>query len=140
VGTHDGRVVAVDWQKGEIVWTYKDPKREHPYHASAAVTGEFVIVGGQDKQLHCIDRQQGTRVWVFAARGQINSSPVVVGERVFFGSADGNIYAVGLRDGKERWKYNAGKDVTAAPAVGEGCLVIGTEDGNGRIYCFGSKE
>ncbi len=140
VGTHDSRVVAVDWQKGEIVWTYKDPKREQPYHSSAAVTDKFVIVGGQDKQLHCINRTQGTRVWVFAARGQINSSPVVVGDRVFFGSVDGNIYAVGLEDGKERWKYNAGKDVTAAPAVGEGCLVIGTEDSKGRIYCFGTKE
>lgn len=140
VGTHDGRVVGVDWQKGEIAWTFKDPKREQPYHASAAVTDEFVIVGGQDKLLHCLDRKSGNQVWSFPARGQINSSPVVVGERIFFGSADGNIYAVGLRDGKEAWKYTAGKDVTASPAVGENCLVIGTEGSKGTIYCFGKKD
>ncbi len=139
VGTHDGEVLSVNWKKGTIDWRYRDPKRERPYHASAAVTEKYVVVGGQDKQLHCIDRKTGERVWVFEARSQINSSPVIVGKRIFFGSNDRNIYGVQLSSGKEIWKYNASSGVSASPAVGEGVLVIGAEDSGGRVFCFGEK-
>ena len=137
VGTHAAEVVAFDWKKKEIVWRYKDPKREFPYHSSAVVTDEVVIVGGQDKQMHCIQRLTGEGVWTFQARGRIDSSPALVGNRVFFGSADRNLYAVDMKSGKEVWKFNCGGEVKAGPAVGEGVLVIGTEGQQGTIYCFG---
>ena len=140
VGTHESEVVAINWKKQKVVWRYKDPNREQPYHSSAAVTDKYVIVGGQDRQLHCIDRKTGRRVWVFQARGQINSSPVIVGERIFVGSNDGNLYEINLNSGKLIWKFNAAQDITASPAVGEGCLVIGCEASRGFIYCFGANE
>ena len=139
VGTYASEVVAVDWNREKIVWRYKDPKREFPYHSSAAVTDELVVVGGQDKQMHCMKRKSGERVWVFPARGEINSSPVIVGDRVFFGSSDRNLYELSLRDGKEKWKFNAGGEITSSPAVGEGHLVIGSEGSEGFVFCFGGK-
>ncbi len=139
VGTYASEVVAVDWKKEKIVWRYKDPKREFPYHASAAVTSEYVLVGGRDKQMHCIDRKSGEQVWVFPTRGRVDSSPVVVGDRVFFGSSDRNLYALRLKDGKQIWKFNAGGEITASPAVGEGHLVIGSEGSEGFVFCFGRK-
>lgn len=140
VGTYASEVLAVNWKEEKFVWRYRDPRREFPYHASAAVTEELVIVGGQDKQLHCINRQSGEKVWVFPTRAQVNSSPVVVGDRVVFGSNDGNIYIVSLKDGAERWRFRAGSDVTASPAVGVGRLVIGAEGRNGALYCFGAAQ
>ena len=101
VGTHDGRVVAVDWRKQRVVWTFTDPNHPLEYRSSAAVTDKFVILGGYDKELHCLDRKTGNQVWSFKTRARIESSPVVVGERVFFGSGDGNAYAVTLNGGKE---------------------------------------
>ncbi len=139
VGTYASEVMAIDWKKQEVVWRYKDPVREFPYHASAAVTDKYVVVGGRDKQLHCIDRKTGKGIWTFQAQGRIDSSPVIVGKRVFFGSNDRNIYGLNLADGKQVWKYNAGKEFTAAPAVGEDVLVIGAEGSDGPIYCFGKK-
>jgi len=139
VGTYGGEVLAVNWKKKTIAWRYSDPINDHPYHASAAVTDKYVIVGGQDKQLHALDRKTGTRLWVFHAKGQINSSPVIVGDRVFFGSNDRNIYAVSLLTGKQLWKYKAVGGIVAGPAVGEGCLVVGTEGSDGLLYCFGEK-
>ena len=59
VGTHDGRVVAVDWRKQKIIWTFTDPNHALEYRSSAAVTDKFVILGGYDKDLHCLDRQDG---------------------------------------------------------------------------------
>jgi eukaryotic-like serine/threonine-protein kinase len=139
VGTHDGRVVAVDWRKQKVVWTYTDPNRALEYRSSCAVTDKFVILGGYDKELHCLDRKTGNQVWNFKTRARIESSPVVVGERVFFGGGDGNLYAVTLSAGKPLWKYRCGHSITASPAVGEHCLVIGSDVQGGSVYCFGSK-
>lgn len=140
VGTYKSEVLAINWKTSKIVWRYRDPFRMQPYHASAAITEKYVVVGGQDKQLHCIDRKTGQRVWVFPTRAQINSSPVIVGDRVFFGSDDRNIYGVNLKTGKQIWKFRARTGVSAAPAVGENCLVIGGGQSGGYIYCFGEKK
>ena len=139
VGTYAGEVLAVNWKSDAIIWRYSDPVNDHPYHGSAAVTDKYVVVGGQDKQLHCIDRKTGKRVWVFRAKGQINSSPVIVGDRIVFGSNDRNVYAVSLKDGKQVWKYNTGRGISAGPAVGENVLVVGTDGGDGALLCFGAK-
>lgn len=144
VGTYASDVVAVNWKTGEDVWHYRDEKREFPYHASASATDKYILVGGHDKQFHCIDRLTGKRVWAFPTRAQINSSAAVVGKgsaaRVFFGSGDGNIYGLNVADGKQIWKFNAGKDITAGIAVGEGYLVVGEEGTKGQLYCFGAKK
>jgi len=141
VGTHESEVLAIDLSTQEVLWRYNESTGELPYHSSAAVTDKRVIVGCQDKKLHCLDRKTGVRQWAFLSRGQINSSPVVVGNsRVFVGSNDGHIYEIGLQDGKQRWKMKLGRSVTASPAVGEGVLVIGAEGTEGEIYCFGRKS
>lgn len=139
VGTYAAEVVAVDWKNEQIVWKYQDPDRDFPYHASASVTDKYVVVGGRDKQMHCIDRQTGRGIWKFPTRGRIDSSPVIVGERVFFGSADRTLYELRLSDGKQLWTFNAGRPIEAGPAVGEGCLVVGCEGPGGFIYCFGRR-
>lgn len=140
VGTYKGEVIALNWQTDQIVWRYKNPRQEQPFHASAAVTEKYVIVGGHDKRLHCLDRKRGTLLWAFPTRAQINSSAVVVGNRVFFGSDDRRVYSVRISDGKLLWKYNIGTAVTAGPAVGENCLVVSGGDAGGFIYCFGRKN
>jgi eukaryotic-like serine/threonine-protein kinase len=145
-GTYGSEVLSVNWKTREVEWRYRDEKKEFPYHSSAAVTEDFVVVGGRDKQVHCINRKTGKGVWKFATNGRkgqggrVDSSPVILGERVFVGSSDGNLYELGLKDGKEVAKYPIGKEVTASPAIGEGVLVIGAEGSDEFIYCFGKKE
>ncbi len=138
VGTYASEVVAVDWKNAKRVWTYSSSDREFPYHSSAAVTDRFVVVGSNDKRLHCIDRQTGAKAWVFATRGKIEGSPVIVGDRVFVGSADGNLYGLHLATGQEFWRFTDSKGFSASPAVGEGCLVIGSLSRDGALYCFGT--
>lgn len=140
VGTYAAEVVAVNWKTREFAWRFKDEKLEFPYHASAAVTEDRVVVGGQDKRVHCIDRESGRGVWDFVTRAQVNSSPVVVGDRVFVGSNDGNLYELRLQDGEQLARFNLGKDISASPAVGQQCLVIGAEGRNGSLYCLGASR
>lgn len=140
VGTHESDFLALNLETQEVVWRFKDEAREFPIHSSAALTDDRIIFGGQDKQIHCLERKTGKELWNFATRGQVNSSPVVVGgNRIFVGSNDGYVYEIGLNDGKQRWKEKLGRSVTASPAVGEGCLVIGAEGSEGEIHCFGQK-
>lgn len=138
VGTHESEVICLDWRKKEIVWTYSDEQRDQPYHSSAALTDKLVLIGGQDKQLHAIDRATGKGVWKLATRGQVNSSPVVVGDRVFVGSKDGFLYEAKLADGTLIEKHQVpGRGISASPAIGEGYLVIGAEGNDGTLVCFG---
>lgn len=139
VGTYASEVVAVDWKKRDVVWRYKAGESEHPFHSSAAVTDDILVVGGRDKLVHAVRRQTGQKLWTFQTRAKVDSSPVIVGDRVFIGSGDGNLYGLNLSDGKELWKFNAGKPISAGPAVGEGVLVIGSESRDGKVYCFGQK-
>lgn len=139
VGTYASEIISVNWKELKVEWRYKDPKKEFPYHSSAAITSEYVVAGGRDKQVHCVDRKTGKSVWEFGTRGRVDSSPVILGNRVFIGSSDDNLYELDLKTGKTIWKKNLGDDITASPAIGSGHLIIGTESRNGALYCFGKK-
>ncbi|MCP4173135.1 MAG: PQQ-binding-like beta-propeller repeat protein [Fuerstiella sp.] len=135
VGSQAGIVSGVNWKTGEIKWRYEND-RSMPYHASASVTDDLVLVGSHDKKFHAIDRHSGKGRWTFLTKGRIECSSAVVDSRVFFGSRDGNIYGLAIPDGKEVWKFNAGKSITAGVSIGEGCMVVGEDDHNGKLRCF----
>jgi outer membrane protein assembly factor BamB len=139
VGNFGGEFHAVDWKKREIVWTYKRPDKDQPYHSSAAVTAKYVVVGCRDKQIHCLDRESGRPVWTTPTKARVDGSPVVVGSRVFVGSSDRNLYELDLATGRVLWTFDTRGDVVASPAVGEGVLVLGTGGEEGQLLCFGAK-
>jgi outer membrane protein assembly factor BamB len=132
----DNEFLCVDLNLGTNIWKFRD--RSFPYFSSPAVTKDRVIFGGRDKQLHCVNRADGKRIWTFAARGKVDSSPVVCGDKVLVGSSDGRLYIVSLKDGKELWSYELGQPVESSPAVADGKMVIGCDDGS--VYCFGTKS
>jgi eukaryotic-like serine/threonine-protein kinase len=121
---------------GKTVWTYKN--REFPYMSSAAVTKDRVVVGGRDKLLHCLNRENGEKIWTFATQGKVDSSPVIAGDKVVVGSDDGRVYLISLQTGKELWSYEIGQPIGSSPAVADRKIVIGSDDGN--VYCFGEKK
>jgi outer membrane protein assembly factor BamB len=127
VGNYGNQVLAISIKDGTVLWRYRD--RNFPYFSSPALTKKYAIIGGRDKRLHCIDREKGTNVWTFQARGQIDSSPILCGDSAIVGSEDGRLYSVNVNDGKERWAYEAGAPITASPAASNGLIVIGAEDG-----------
>jgi eukaryotic-like serine/threonine-protein kinase len=134
-GQYENEFLCVDIGTGNKAWTYH--KRDFPFFSSPAVTKDLVLVGGRDKRLHCMKRDDGAPVWEFTTRGKVDSSPVVCGQKVLIGSDDGRLYLVDLRTGKELWQYQIGQPISGSPAVAGGKFVIGADDGS--IYCFGSK-
>lgn len=138
VGTMSNQVVAVDWKKGEVAWTFEAAKRSQPFFASAAVTDSLVLVGCRDKRLYAIDRKTGKEVWSFLTENRIDSSPVVVGKHVYVGSLDHSLYVLDLEKGTRISSVDLESPISASPAVSDGRLVIGTQ--KGVVYCLGAKN
>jgi len=134
-GTFNYEVLSVDLKQRRIAWRYSDPESRFPYYSSAALDGGRLIVGGRDKLVHAIDAATGKRIWTFATRARVDSSPVVAAGRVYVGSTDGRLYTLDATSGKKIWEFEIGAGVTASPAVAGGRLVVGAQDG--RIYVFG---
>ena len=140
VGTYASEVIAINWKDLHIDWRYRARVGDFPYQSSAALLGDVIVVGGRDKQLHCINRKTGEEIWTFPTRGKVDSSPVIIGQRVFFGSDDGYLYEVDLKTGTERWKEKIGRKVPGSAAIAEGLLVIGSSETNGKLVAFGQKK
>ena len=135
VGTFNAEVLAIDLTRRAVVWRYSQEDTEFPYYSSAALDGNRLILGGRDKLVHAIDATSGKRLWTFAARARVDSSPVVAGGRVYVGSGDGRLYVLDSASGKKLWEFDTGAGIAASPAIAGGRVVIGAEDG--RVYVFG---
>lgn len=137
VGTYGAQVFALDWRDGQRIWTFADPTRDFPYMSSAAVTDDWVVVGGRDKRIRGLSAKDGTQRWEIVAGSRVDSSPVIVGDRVFVGASDGVLYGIKLVNGEIVWRFEAGAPIVATPAVVNGRLVIATLDG--AVYCFAGE-
>ncbi len=137
VGTMSNQVLAIEWKKPAIAWTFEATQKAQAYYSSAAVTDSLVIIGSRDKLVHALDRKTGKEVWNFPTRGRVDSSPVIAGSRVYIGSLDGNLYVLDLATGKEIQKIRLGGQITASPVVVDGKLFIGNQDG--LFVCLGAK-
>jgi len=136
VAHYGGEILCIDLKSYRVVWRSKHPNAQ--FFSSPAVTGRFVIIGGRDKRIHCLDRAAGNVCWTSATEGDVESSPAICGDKVVFGSQDGKLRMIRLDTGKPVWSYEIGKDLTASPAVADGLVVIGSGDGN--VYAFGAKK
>ena len=135
VGTFGNEVLGIDLQRRAVQWSYRHATRNFPFYSSAALTVDYVVVGGRDKMVHCLRRSTGAEVWTFMTGARVESSPLVAGSRVFVGSSDGKLYELDLAAGKKNWEFVAGAPLLASPAAAQGALVIGSQDG--MLYCFG---
>jgi outer membrane protein assembly factor BamB len=149
VGSNDGKLYAVDAERGAIKWTFAAKGR---IASSPAVSNGLVYVESYDSQLYAIDAATGQKKWSFATEGEKRfaaphihgiqpdaqplpdpfdfflSSPAIWNGMVFFGSGDGNVYAVDAIAGTLTWKFHTGDAVHASPAIADGVLFIGSWD------------
>ena len=138
LGHYDNKLVCIDTDEKKIVWEYEDKDHPDAFFSSPAVGKDRVLIGSRDGYLHCVNRKNGEKIWVWQSRDDIDSSPVISGNKVVVASMDGRLYVVDLKDGKEIWSYEIGAAIFGCPAVAGGFIVIGADDG--RVYAFGEKS
>ena len=88
-----------------------------------------LYVGSGDGGFHAVDAATGKRVWRFAARGKLRTTPFLDGARLYFGSIGGAVYAVNRKTGKEIWKKDTRAEVTSSPVLVGGKLIVGNRGG-----------
>ncbi len=138
LGHYDNKLVCIDIDEKKIVWEYENKDHPDAFFSSPAVGKDRVLIGSRDGYLHCVNRKNGEKIWVWQSRDDIDSSPVISGNKVVVASMDGRVYVVDLKDGKEIWSYEIGAAIFGSPAVAGGFIVIGADDG--RVYAFGEKS
>jgi outer membrane protein assembly factor BamB len=137
VGHHENEFLAIDLQKGDVIWRFKSPS-DQPFMSSPALTKDLVLVGCDDKMLHCLKRADGKPLWSFTAKGKITSSPVIAKDRVLFGDERGRVYLLALNDGAQIWTYEIGAPVDTTAAMANNVFIFGADDGS--VTAFGKKE
>jgi outer membrane protein assembly factor BamB len=142
-GTEGGTFFAINVptaanKKSAIAWKYRDPQRNQPIRAAAAVTDQLVVFGSQSKAIYVLGAANGEEKWKMPTRTRVESSPVIAGNRVVAATATGKIYLLDATLNEVKWEFDAGGGFTASPAVVDGRIILGNTDGT--LYCFGSKN
>lgn len=133
VATDQGRVVCVSADGKQELWRFQTDEQAMMY-ASPAVSEQYVVVGGRDRQIRALDARTGKQVWSFRTRGDVDASPIIAGDVVVVVSRDRRLYLLELKTGRKLWEFTAGRAMTATPAVAGGVIVIA--DSGGNVYCL----
>jgi outer membrane protein assembly factor BamB len=142
-GTEGGTFYAINIpaasdKKASVAWKYRDPQRNQPIRAAAAVSDQFVVFGSQSKAIYVLGTANGDEKWKLPTRTRVESGTVFAGNRVVAATATGKIYLLDVKSNEVKWEYDAGGGFTGTPAVVDGRIVLGNTDGT--LYCFGQKK
>jgi outer membrane protein assembly factor BamB len=132
LGHYGNAVICVDIKSGKIIWTFRD--KGFPYFASPAIDQGFVVIGGRDRQVHCLEQATGKRKWVYKTRGKVDASATLCDNKVVVGSEDGTLLILDFATGKLIWKYTIGRAVMCSPLIHDGRIYVGSDDG--YLYAF----
>ena len=126
-GTADGNLP----DSLELRWSFKT---EGPVKSSAAIVGERVVVGSDDKHVYCLNLVTGEKMWAFETADAVEGSPLILGDHVYIGSADARLYKLDLATGALLWTYATGDKILG------GVNWIRPPDGNSDQILVGSYD
>jgi outer membrane protein assembly factor BamB len=138
LGTHGGRVLALDPTKGAIVWEFA---AGDAILAAPAVHAGRVYFGSYDKHVYALDAATGKLVWKTDTKGAVVSTPAL--------TADGDLLVVGNRaydllgldtsTGAIAWKrYIWFSWVESTVTLRDGVAYVGSSDA-AAAYAFDAR-
>jgi outer membrane protein assembly factor BamB len=151
-GSDDGKVYRVSLADGSEMWNFTGNPIEpgEVKYSSAAISGNRVYIGSNNRNLYCLDLDTGNIVWDFATGDYVYASPAIHNGRVFVHSLDGFLYALPLNDpngdgnitiDEVIWEFETqdsggGIEGGSSPAVADGKVIVGGRIGflSGYVY------
>jgi len=100
VGLEDGRLVALQLQTGNPVWSKQ--MREAP--TGILALEDRLFLGSQDNFFYCISAEDGDTHWTSRTGADIVGSPVIDQRSVYFVSLDNILRALDRGNGSLRWR------------------------------------
>jgi outer membrane protein assembly factor BamB len=126
VGTHDGRVLAIDPAKGERLWEFATGDS---VLAAPAVDAGRVYAGSYDKSVYALDAATGTLLWKTATEGAVVSTPAVAGDLVVVGNRAYDLVGIEAATGAVAWKrYVWFSWIESSATVKDGVAYVGSSD------------
>lgn len=126
VGTHDGRVLALDPRDGKTLWTFAGAEC---VLATPAVDARRVYFGGFDGRVRALDVATGKELWKCDTRKAVVSTPALAGERVIVGSRSFEFFGLDATSGAVAWRqYTWFSWIESNAVVRDGNVYVGSSD------------
>ena len=135
VGDYDGQFTGVNLTENKVAWQFVSESSQLPFIGSPSLYKDFIVVGGRDRHVYCLNKSTGNLVWKYNTGSRVDASPVIVNDKVLVVNMRGDFLIIDIKSGKPTWTYELGSPVSGNPAVIDNRIVIATDDG--RVYCFG---
>jgi outer membrane protein assembly factor BamB len=136
LGTHDGRVVAIDPARGEKAWEFASGDS---VLAAPAVESGRVYFGSFDGFVYALEAETGKLIWKRDTKGAVVSTPAVVGDRVVVGNRSYDLVGLDARSGEPLWtRYVWFSWVESSAAARDGVVYIGSSDA-AAVYAFDAR-
>jgi outer membrane protein assembly factor BamB len=133
LGTHDGKVLALDPATGARVWDFA---AGDAVLAAPAVDSGRVYVGSFDGHVYALDAATGTLRWKCFTQGAVVSTPAVAGDRIVVGNRAYDVLALDAKTGDVAWKrYVWFSWIESSAVVRGGVAYVGSSDAAG-VFAF----
>jgi len=133
IGTHDGKLLAIDPSDGSRIWTF---------HAGEAVLSAPTVANGRvwfgcfNGLLFALDAVTGQELWRLDTRGAVVSTPALDGGRVIIGNRAYDLLGVDAVTGTVDWKrYIWMSWVESSATVKGGVAYVGSSDA-AAVFAF----
>jgi outer membrane protein assembly factor BamB len=126
VGTHDGKVVALETAAGARVWEFL---AGDAVLAAPVVANGRVYAGSFDKNVYALDAHTGRLLWRAETKGAVVSTPAVAGDRLVVGNRAYDLLGLEAATGALVWKrYVWSSWVESSATVADGVAYVGSSD------------
>lgn len=126
LGTHDGRLLAIDPARGEKAWEFAS---SDSVLAAPAVEAGRVVFGSFDGSVYALEAATGKLLWKRDTRGAVVSTPAIVGDRVIVGNRSYDLLGLEARTGEVAWtRYIWFSWVESSATVRDGVAYVGSSD------------
>ncbi|MBK9038119.1 MAG: PQQ-binding-like beta-propeller repeat protein [Bdellovibrionales bacterium] len=132
-GFSDGSFVALNKEKGTLVWEQKlnQNKRFRDVDSTPVIEGDSIYVSSFDGALYCLDKDKGNIRWKVDEGGY---SPVTLNQNsLYYGSTSGKMMALDKASGKVLWSRPGIKGFATESVVYRGLLVYGESSGSLQV-------
>ena len=134
-----GRVIAVNAQTGERIWSYE---AADSVLTAVAYHNGFVYFGSRDGHVYALNAANGELHWKSRIGNPIVSSPAVTENSVYVGADNGVMYSIDIANGGVMWEFDTdritgGEPIYSSPAIANGKLYVGSKD---YLLCLGGEE
>jgi outer membrane protein assembly factor BamB len=137
VGTHDGKVLALDPADGRRLWEFA---AGDAVLAAPAVSAGRVVFGSYDGFVYALDAATGRLQWKRDTRGAVVSTPAVVGNRIVVGNRCYDLLGLDATTGAVAWKrYIWSSWVESSATIRDGVAYVGSSDA-AAVYAFDAAD